>query len=221
MKSQTIRRFAVFVSCLSLFTLALAGCSLSPQAMDVEQAIKEQRVAIEFSSRGSYGDIIVATSKLADEAGESVNVSFPVGLALKNGDDQRESFVVFKYKGRLDSETDDRYDEGSSLGLSSAGSPEYGLLEAYSINAFLDSPAETDRFTAAGKAEANVMAVLEADRDVDNIEARQMAVWAVTDDITTQDLDDLALPYDADDLAVARKLIEAAKLDPASYALFQ
>jgi hypothetical protein len=97
-------------------------------------------------------------------------------------------------------------------------------LEGYCLQADLDNPSEGSGLTLGEKADARVVAVLEAISQVQsaegNTEAIQAAVWAVTDDISLPHLEELDYRLSDDDLLVARWLIKAAGLDPSTFSLF-
>ena len=111
-------------------------------------------------------------------------IDIPTGTVLRNTDPDRESFAVLKYKGEQELVSSTKYTPGKTISIG-ASDEKLALLECYSLNAELDPPATGDTFTVDGLVDTGTLAVLEAAKSVDDAEtgARQIAVWAVTDNV--------------------------------------
>jgi hypothetical protein len=195
----------------------LAACGADPLAID--QALKDSRVDATFvSTGGSSGDVCVGTFKHAQ--GESFNLQIPTGTVLRNDDSNHESFVVVRLKGELQSVSSKMYTEKKAIILSS-GDEFIGGLECYSLDALLESPESSDSFSVDGVVSGDTKAVVEALENDDNLAANQIAVWATTDDLTRDDLDLIGYTFKDSDIDAAKQIVEKAKLDPASFKIFQ
>jgi hypothetical protein len=200
-----------------LLVVLLAACGADPLAID--QALKDSRLDATFTNTGgSSGDVCVGTFKHAQ--GESFNLQIPTGTVLRNGDDSRESFVIVRLKGELESVSSKQYRERKSIVLSS-GDEFIGGLECYSLDAMLGSPESGDTFSVDGTVSGDTKAVVEALENDDNLAGNQIAVWATTDDLTRDDLDAIGYAFKDTDIDVAKKIVEKAKLDPANFKIFQ
>jgi hypothetical protein len=196
----------------------LAACGADPLAID--QALKDNRLDATFvnTGGGSSGDVCVGTFKHAQ--GESFNLQIPTGTVLRNSDSSRESFVIVRLKGELESVSSKQYRERKSIVLSS-GDEFIGGLECYSLDAMLGSPESGDTFSVDGVVSGDTKAVVEALENDDNLAGNQIAVWATTDDLTRDDLESVGYTATDSDIAAAKKIIEKAKLDPANFKIFQ
>ncbi len=149
-------------------------------------------------------------------------IDIPTGTVLRNTDPDRESFAVLKYKGEQESVSSTKYTPGKTISIG-ASDEKLALLECYSLNAELDPPATGDTFTVDGLVDTDTLAVLEAAKSVDDAEtgARQIAVWAVTDNVDKDVLDNVNFEYQAADITKAKDLLSKAKLDTAKFNLFK
>jgi hypothetical protein len=97
------------------------------------------------------------------------------------------------------------------------------VVEAYCAEAHDDNPTADGVLTATGLAGEDLIRVFaalgEAGDDI-NLQVIQAVIWAVTDDIRTDQLDDIGYGLDEAGLAQARDIIERAGFDPGDFRLF-
>src|ERR1017187_325307 len=91
------------------------------------------------------------------------------------------------------------------------------LFEAYCINFTKDNPGTTDRLTPKGPAADEIKKILALKSD--NLMAVQLAIWAITDNVSPHDANE---KFDATtaDINAARRLMEAAGLPANRFQLF-
>jgi hypothetical protein len=202
-----------------LATVLLAGCAATPAAkIPLEDALSSNQVSAMLRSRGTYGDVIIAN--VTSNTDQAIEVTVTPGTLLKNNNGTGEGFVLYKYKGMLTAANSNRYQENARLILRNRNDNHLAMIEAYSVNALADPAEITDTFTLNGKAGADVQAVIGAATAGDSIEAKQLAVWAVTDDVATSDLNTIQFAYKPEDLTAAEAILRRAKLEPSQYKLF-
>jgi hypothetical protein len=90
-------------------------------------------------------------------------------------------------------------------------------FEAYCLNFEKDNPSGSDRLLIEGRAQEEVVRILNVPSS--SIEGRQLAIWAVTDDISAADAREKFQATSAD-LAAARKILQSAGLTVDRYRLF-
>jgi hypothetical protein len=194
---------------------AAAGCAPAVEDVALEQALKDGRVSAVFANRGTYGDVMIAA--ITSRADGPLAVMVERGTRLRNLRPGGESFAVYGYKGRLGAPYSASYQRERRLTLGGRGDTAYALLESYSLNALAEPAAENDAFAVDGRAAPDTLAVLQASAETDSIEAKQIAVWATTDDVTVQDMQEIAFACQPHDLDAARAILRRAGLDPDKY----
>jgi hypothetical protein len=202
---------------LILLLAALSACAPATK-IPLANALSDHQIGVTLQSRGTYGDIVVAT--MTSTSDQAIEVTITPGTLLRNETRSGESLVLVRYKGKLATPTSDMYQENAQLTLGRKGDQHIALLEAYSVNALADPAQISDTFALSGTANTNVLAVVKALKDGDAIEAKQMAVWAVTDNITAKDLDNVQFKYSPAHLTAARDILARADLTPNKFKLF-
>jgi hypothetical protein len=98
------------------------------------------------------------------------------------------------------------------------------MLEAYCLEAHRDNPSGGTGLTPAGFAHPDVVAVLQAvDRVPDaagDIGVIQAAVWAVTDNISAGELEDIGYGLTDREAQLVADVLSAAGFDPTGFRLF-
>jgi hypothetical protein len=195
--------------------VAAAGCAPAVENVALEQALKDGRVSAVFANHGTYGDVMIAA--ITSRADGPLAVMVERGTLLRNLRPGGENFAVYGYKGRLGAPDSAGYQKEYRLTLGGRGDTVYALLESYSLNALAEPATENDAFTVDGRAAPDTLAVLRAAAETDSIEAKQIAVWATTDDVSAQDLQEIAFTHQPHDLDAARAILRRARLDPDKY----
>lgn len=191
------------------------------EPMDLLDAISQGLVRAEFSARGpASGSVALVNVRRLVEQDMVLTISS--GWVLRNENLDEQDVVV---RGPLGVPTTGlRYREARQIEITSEDTYPF-VLEGYCIEAHKENPSVDAVLTPdASLGSAALSAVTAA---VEQVPASQLsviivqaAIWAVTDDITAQQLDDVGYTVSANDIAVARRIILAAGLDPASYRLF-
>jgi hypothetical protein len=171
--------------------------------------------ALEGSFRGngsSSGDSIVLKAKGTLTA--EICPKFVPGTVLENQNAQAQNMVLSSLRGRPNGllivpEVELHFEQGIEA--------EY-LFEAYCINFNKENPETSDSLHVKGEASDNLAKML-ATRS-SSLEAMQLAIWAITDDVSPHDANE-KFGSTPDDIAAARKLIESAGLSPATFRLFR
>ncbi len=182
----------------------------------VELGLKEALTlgAIEGGFEGtgsSSGDSV--TLKAKGTLKFSVCPGVQPGMVLANANAAAQNMVLARVSGVPDGVflkpvTELRFEPGVEA--------EYAF-EAYCLNFEKDNPSGSDRFLVEGTAPEAVLKILSAPGS--SIEGRQLAIWAVTDNISTKDARDKFQSTDAD-LAAARAILQSAGLTADRYRLF-
>ena len=98
------------------------------------------------------------------------------------------------------------------------------VLEAYCLDVAKDNPSEGGSLSPGELADPDVAAALRAVDQVPdadgNIRAVQAVVWAITANVTMDDLSQRGYDLSEGDLATAGAVLEAAGLVPSRYRLF-
>ncbi len=200
-------------------TIILGGCSFGTNPKTLNQAIDQGLVDVEFTNIGTFGDVIITT--VYGKANASLELTIPSGLIVKN-ERSDEDFILVRYQGSLSAADaiDPQLEEPLTAHKDQAS---YGLIEAYSIEAYTDSPAITDTFRLDGFAEADLKTLIDvlAQKPHDQFTAKQIAIWAITDDADRDVVYWASSLFKEADFEQAKALLIEAKLDPANYFMFQ
>ena len=191
-------------------------------AIALPDAIADRLVEAEFRATGSASGAAVLLH-IQRLVAEDLTISVPAGMLLLNEDQEEQDMVVRKLLGEAGDGR--RYGPATLVELRDDDEHTY-VLDAYCLEAHLANPSEDNLLTFDGFVGADLTAVLEAVDRVRGVDDDylpiQAAVWALTDDISRSEMDQLGSDYRLSerDWEVARALIEAAGLDPRRYRLF-
>lgn len=209
-------RYAIVVA--APIVVLAAGCG-STRKIDLESGVKEGKVEASFQCKGTYGDIVVVALKL--KSGERTEVAISPGTILKNNNPAQESLAIRKYRGRPQSVHTNKFDPNSTLLLTSSKGDDTGILECYSLNALAPPGGAASTYTVDGHVPDKLLRVIEAMQDGETIMAKQGAVWAITDNLTHDQMRKLIHLYMESDFSQTRKILTRAKLDPMDFKLFE
>lgn len=186
------------------------------------EAVTAGLVEVEFlSSGGASGDVVEMLIRRLEDPGEvTLELTVPAGLMLSNPAAGEQDLVVLGLEGRMSGSNS--YVPVDEITLAGDDWQTY-LLEAYCAEAHDANPSEGGALALGGMAGPHLIAVLgalDAAGAAGDLQVIQAVVWAVTDDVTAGDLDSVGYGLGEADLALARKVIETAGLDPADFRLF-
>lgn len=186
----------------------------------VVDAIDDGQVAATFEARGASSGAAVIL-RIQNTTSEHLTLTVPAGLFLRNSDPREQDLIVLRLLGERTSGGSYRPSETIEL---AEGEEKSYVIEGYCINAHKENPSNGRALVPDGLGDGVLVSVLDAVDRVrearDNLRAIQVAVWAITDDISAADLDDIGFPVPDRDIDVARKLIEVAGYDPTTFHLF-
>ncbi|XSG74547.1 hypothetical protein ACP8Y2_20460 [Herpetosiphon llansteffanensis] len=204
---------------LLLVTTLLGGCSFANNSKTLNQALDQGLVDVEFTNVGTFGDVMIAT--VHGKATDSVELTIPSGLIVKN-ERSDEDFVLVRYQGMLSATDaiDPQLEEPLTAHNDQAS---YGLIEAYSIEAYTNSPTISDTFRLDGFAEADLKTLIDllAQKPHDQFTAKQIAIWAITDDADREVVYWASSLFKEADFEQAKAFLIEAKFDPTNYLMFQ
>lgn len=199
---------------LSVLLLAVVACvEVEPpdplaDKVSLVVAVDLGQVEVEFEGTGaaSGASIKLRIRRLVEL---DLSVDIPTGTTLINSNPSEQDMIV------LDSPEPILLMDDAWLEVT---------LEAYCLEADKDNPSEGGSLSLGGPPNDDVLAVLEAAKQVPeaqgNVVVIQGAVWAVTDDKSQAELDRIGYELSSDDVETARAIIETAGLDPSRYRLF-
>jgi hypothetical protein len=189
-------------------------------AVSLPDAIDQGLVRAEFSGTGSASGASLLL-RVARTSPDDLAITVPLGLLVLNADDAEQDMVVRQLLGA--SAGGSSYRPAAAIELRDDDEHVF-ILEAYCLEAHLDNPSRGVAFSANGFVHPDVIAVLEAvDRvpDADEeIEVIQAAVWAITDDISAGELDDIDYSLNERETQLVADILRAAGFDPARFRLF-
>ena len=210
---RTLELLAVLVL-LAFFAAACEPLETSMISTPSEQvslpdAMDQAPVAVEMEGTGSASGASVHM-RIRRLVPEDIAITVPPGLTALNSNASQQDMVVRRsYDPVL--LTDDDWHEF--------------VLEAYCLEAHRDNPSDGASLSVGATAEEDVLAVLLAIEQVPDaegeIEVIQAAIWAITDNISKIELDEVGYELDSGDIETTRTLLEAASLDPSGYRLFR
>lgn len=189
--------------------------------LSLVDALNRGLVFARFESNGSASGaaIVLSVERLVEE---ELVLTVPVGMVLLNPETGGQDMAVRALLGRVWG-PNGGYEEVDLITIPGDGVYVF-MLEAYCIEAYDDNPRDGQALTFDGMASGDLLAVLLALDAVpaadDDIRAAQAAIWAVTDDVPQDYLDDVGYALSFASLNIARAVIVAAGLNPADYQLF-
>ncbi len=183
-------------------------------------ALDQGLVEAQFEATGAASGHVVNV-RLRRLTAEPLTLAVPPGLALLNENTGEQDLVVRILLGA--SAGGSRYNIAGAIVLIDDMAHVYAL-DGYCLEANNDNPSEGARLSPAGLANPEVVRVMLAANDLpgagDEISAIQAALWAVTDDLTEEQLASIGYALSPDERTIARTILEQAGLDPARYRLF-
>ena len=215
---------------LLTFGFALAGVAApaaaqprpagAQAAVSLLDAIDQGLVRAEFTGNGSASGAAMLL-RITRTSQSDLTLAVPVGVLLLNGDAEEQDMVVRQLLG--ESSGGSGYRPLTLIELRD-GDEHVFILEAYCLEAHLDNPSRGSGFTLAGLVGEGVVAVLVAvDRvpDADEeITAIQAAVWAITDNISRDELDEIGYGLEDDEAQLVAEILSAAGFDATTFRLF-
>jgi hypothetical protein len=159
--------------------------------------------------------------RIARTSSDDLTISVPTGLLLLNEDDEEQDMVVRRLLGI--SLGGSRYQESTVIDLHDDDEHVF-MLEAYCLEAHRDNPTRGTGLTPAGFAHPDVVAVLQAVDQVrdagDEIGVIQAAVWVITDNVSSEELDDIGYGLSDHEAGLVADVLRSAGFDPAGFRLF-
>jgi hypothetical protein len=191
------------------------------QEMTLGRAIAEGVVDAHITGAGgSSGDSIMLG--LTKRVSGDVHIDLPAGTVLVASSPGFQNMVVRQVKGKTSSQHSTTYTPTSTIVLTE-NSEQWFLVEAYCLGLHLENPTYDTDFSVSGLATPQVVQVLEAaDRlqPQPSIAAVQLAVWAVSEDPTAQEVTSI-FSANQQDFNQAHAILQEAGIDPNSRRMFQ
>jgi hypothetical protein len=211
---------------LALFVMVLVAvgadqpASAQVQTHSLADAIDQGLVEVQFTATGSASGS-AALLQLRRTNAVSLTLSVPAGMVLLNENEDEQDLVVRRLRGL--SEGGRRFQPLNAIVLTDDNVHAY-VLEAYCLEARAENPSEGASLTFGGFVPGDLQRVLTAvdavPDAVDYAVVIQAAVWALTDDLSAEELDEIGYSMDEADLDLARAIIKAAGLRPEAFQLF-
>lgn len=178
-----------------------------PGSVDLLTAEKQQLVTVSFQSTGgASGDVINITLKrLKAPADSDLIITLPPGLILANSDPSQQNMVLLR---------------PTEMELAPQATDAQVGATAFCATLHKDNPTNGTGLTLSGQGSPDLVSLIKAElsRD-DSILVIQAAVWAITDNATRDDLNQVGYGLSDQDLQSVRDLLRAAGLNPANYQL--
>jgi hypothetical protein len=188
--------------------------------LDLQAAIAVGYVQVLVKGVGaSSGDSIVLEIESRIEA--SLDIDLSQGTKLESTAAGFQNMVVRVLKGELSDPFAQSYSPTDAIHLDAFGVAFY-VAEAYCLDFHGDNPQDATGFSVVGPASRDVRAVLAAAdgmTPVPSVAAIQAAIWAMTDDVSSDELLARFAVSDAQ-LSEASALLRAAGIDPLTRRLF-
>ena len=191
------------------------------QEMTLSQAIGEGVLDAHITGTGaSSGDSVMLglTKRVAGD----VHIDLRTGTVLVASSSVFQNMVVHQVKGETSSQHSTAYAPRSAIVLTE-NSEQWFLVEAYCLGLHLENPTYDTDFSVSGLATPQVVQVLEAAHRLapePSVAAIQVAVWAVSEDPTAQEVTSI-FSANQQDLNQARAILQEAGIDPNSRRMFQ
>ena len=163
-------------------------------------------------NKKSSGDSVILRATGALTA--SLCPEFSGGLVVENANARAQDMVLRRLRGIWDGK---RWEPAVRLRFEAGVETEY-IFEAYCLNFDKKNPSGSDTLALGGMAPSAVVQLLSVENP--DIKGLQLAIWAVTDNVTLQDAQE-DFNATTQDIAIARRTVEAAELTPLDYRLFR
>ncbi len=204
---------------LGLFLIVLAGCSLKAEPLPIQEAYDQGLIDLEFKTKGTAGGVL--TMIVTGKTDRSIQITIPAGQILDNQTLYHEDMVLLRYQGRIDTIGSEELESSLPL-VTKQATPRYGTIEAYSLELYTEPGAEDDTYEFDGFVDAELQQLVDylAQQNSYEFMAKQLAIWALTDNPDREIVFD-AMEFSDHDLEQARTFLVAAKLNPADYLMFE
>lgn len=194
----------------------------SPVSVDLLTALNQQLVTVSFTNTGgASGEVInITLHRLQAPADRDLMVTLPPGLILANSDPSEQNMVLLQVVGVLDQPGASSYTPQTYMELIPGQTDAYYVVDAYCVNLHKGNPTNGTSLTLSGQASPNLVSLMktEQSRD-DSLVVVQAAVWAITDNPTRDDLNQVGYQLSDQNLQSVRDLLRAAGINPANYQL--
>ena len=190
--------------------------------VDLLTAVNRQFVTVSFTNTGgASGEVInITLHRLKAPADSDLTVTLPPGLVLTNSDPSEQNMVLLQVVGVLDQPGASSYTPQTYMELTPGQTDAYFVVDAYCVNLHKGNPTNGTSLTLSGQASHDLVSLMKAaTTSNDSILVIQAAVWAITDNPTRDDLNQVGYQLSDQDLQSVRDLLRAAGLDPANYQL--
>ncbi|MCA0354453.1 MAG: hypothetical protein LCH85_20870 [Chloroflexi bacterium] len=205
---------------LGLVLIVLAGCMLSYEQLTIQETITQERIDVRFMAKDFTGDSMIVTMR--GKVNKPTNVTIPHGILLSNRN-KRQDLVAIRYKGRTKSVDAEKYRAVEETFLNAEKKQTvHFVLEVYSTNFYRDYIQANDQFMINGMAEGDLKKFVDflADQKDGNDTAKQLAIWAITDDATQDEAIEYYTNIRPEHFKLAEELIIESGLDTADYLMF-
>ena len=188
--------------------------------LNLSEAIREQVVKAEIRGTGdSSGDSILL--KLTCLVPRTVQINIPIGTVLISDDPSVQSMVIRKVKGIAVGAM--RYQPVKSIILDSNEPREY-VLEAYCLDFHKENPSKESTFwVSPNPANSEIIDVLKtADRldpEIATVPAIQTAIWALTEDMSEDELKE-RFRVTPEDIENAKAVLDTAGFEAKTFRLY-
>ena len=188
--------------------------------LNLSEAIREQVVKAEIRGTGdSSGDSILL--KLTCLVPRTVQINIPIGTVLISDDPSVQSMVIRKVKGIAVGAM--RYQPVKSIILNSNEPKEY-VLEAYCLDFHKENPSKESTFwVRPDPANSEIIDVLKtADRldpEIATVPAIQTAIWALTEDMSEDELKE-RFRVTPEDIENAKAVLDTAGFEAKTFRLY-
>ena len=200
----------------------MALTPIIPSSVDLLTAVNRQFVTVSFTNTGgASGEVInITLHRLKAPADSDLTVTLPPGLVLTNSDPSEQNMVLLQVVGVLDQPGASSYTPQTYMELTPGQTDAYFVVDAYCVNLHKGNPTNGTSLTLSGQASHDLVSLMKAaTTSNDSILVIQAAVWAITDNPTRDDLNQVGYQLSDQDLQSVRDLLRAAGLDPANYQL--
>jgi len=222
-KTKNILRFATILS-LAAGIVLISGCVENGggekiQKCTLSEAVKNGWVKVEriYGVGSSSGDSIMIDIKRV--VNYTLEIEIEAGREITTSIDSEQNMIIRGIKGKPKDAA--MYEPRVKITLDAQEIETY-ILEAYCLDFDKDNPSEQNRFSIGGINSEIKKIFNAADKlpEAGSVAAIQMAIWAVTDDISRQEVEE-KLDINEEDIRNAKILLEKAGMDISHKRLFK